>query len=194
MYRKSSNNRVPANTSGFATNATRLRMLRVLLAVLFLLVYKLSMAQTKGTATLYGYVQNVSGGIAPDRSQEPGLQIQTSGGTNYYIYLVSGSSSRIYPAELWINGKLYGVQMKSIVKTPVILESPDPALSGRILVPQTSSKVLQLVPISSNGVKKSANGASLAKTNSVVAVYKQNGKLYYTALSELSSLENAALQ
>jgi hypothetical protein len=188
MYKKSSNN------NGQANHSARLWTLRLFLAILFLVAYKLSIAQTKGSATLYGFVQRVSGGASPDRSQEPGAGNTPAGGTNYYIYLVSGNSSRLYPSELWINGDLYGVQIKSMAKTPVTLDSPDPALNGRVLVPKTSFRVVQLVPISSNGVKKSANGASLAKTYSVVAVYKQNGRFYYTTLSELNSLESAALQ
>jgi hypothetical protein len=149
-------------------------------------------AQTKGNAKLYGYVQSVSGGASPERSEGP--TVATNSGTNYYIYLTSQSSSRIYPSELWINGERYGVQMKTIAETPVLFESADPALNNKTLVPKTKQKVIQLVPITANGVKKSAKGEALSKTNGVVAVYKLNGKFYYATLKELSRLENAALQ
>lgn len=193
MFKRSSNNKDIAKAARYTLNG-RLWALRAILAILFLVAYKMSMAQTKGNAKLYGYKQNVSGGVAPDRSQEPGSANAASGGTNYYIYLVSSNGSRIYPSELWIDGTLYGVQIKSIAKTPVRLESPDPALNSQELVPKTAQRVTQLIPTSANGVKKSAKSSSLANGAAVVAVYKQNGKFYYTTLNELSSLESAAMQ
>lgn len=193
MFKSSSNNKGPANSAGKPVPPALLWMLRVSLSLLLLLFYKMSMAQTKGDAKIYGYTQSVSGGAAPDRSLEPG-SVSGSAGTNYFIYLQSGKATRIYPSELWLDGNLYGVQVKAIAKTPVTLESPDPALHKKVLVPQTTQRVVRLVPISANGVKKSAKGESLSKTNAVVAVYKQGGKFYYVVLSELNSLSSAALQ
>ncbi|HEX8314741.1 MAG TPA: hypothetical protein VF609_07110 [Flavisolibacter sp.] len=152
------------------------------------------MAQTKGTAKIYGYQQQVSGGASPDRSQAPGSGDRQRAGVNYYIYLSLPGSVRIYPAELWINGVLYGVQFKMESKTPVLLQSNDPALNDRVLVSKTAQKVIQLIPIPANGAKKSAKGHSLAKANEVVVVYKQNGKFYYSSLQKLTGLENAAMQ
>lgn len=151
-------------------------------------------AQTKGNSKLYGYEQQVSGGASPDRSLEPGAGTGKSARVNYFIYLATSANSRVYPSELWIDGELYGAQVRTISKTPVLLESNDPALNNRVLVTKTTQKILQLVPTSSKGVKKSAKGTLLAKTNDVVMVYKQNGKFYYSVLPKLSGLESAAMQ
>jgi hypothetical protein len=165
------------------------------LALLIFAINFIAQAQTKGNAKIYGYVQSVSGGASPNRSEPPELQNNKGAGNNYYIYLALGTASRIYPSEIWIKGDLYGVQTKPIKKTPVVMESEVFApTEERILVPKTTQKVTQLIPVASNGEKTSAKRESLAKSNDVVVVYKLAGKFYYATLKSLTSLQNAAMQ
>ena len=149
-------------------------------------------AQTKGTAMLYGYVQQVSKGKAPEISDGPQ---QSSGfGKNYFLY--AASSTRIYPAEIWLNGERYGVGFSTIKATPVEWgNSRNVGSPKRVLVPKTTQQVLQLElkgQMEEKAIGKAAQ--SLAKTSAVVLVYKQGGKFYYTTLKKLDELERASLQ
>ncbi len=151
-------------------------------------------AQTKGSLQLYGYKQSVSGGKAPDIIEGSSVRTGTGAGKNYFIYAVS--AYRIYPSEIWIEGIRYGVQVKSITKTPV--EYSDEANIGsskKVLVPATTKKVIQLIPVTAVAIKSVGTKAkSLSATNELVVVYKQNGKFYYTAMKSLGKMESAAMQ
>lgn len=192
MYKNSSNSNLSHPPKTTAASHVWLWLLRVLLSLLLLLFYKMSIAQTKGSAKLYGYVQAVSGGAAPDRSSDPGA-VAAAEGRNYYIYLASANSLRVYPSEMWLEGKRYGVQIK-MVTTPVLHQSTDPALDNKVLVPATKQKVLQIIPTSTSGAKKSAKGEALSLSNDVVVIYKQGSKFHFTTLKDLNTLPRAARQ
>ena len=149
-------------------------------------------AQTKGTVKLHAFKQSVAQGKAPEVTDGP--QVSERQGKNYFIYAVS--PSRIYPSEIWIEGERYGVSVTTITQTPV--EQGDDRNIGapkKVLVPKTTQKVIQLVPIPAVEEKSfGANAKSQAKTNDVVLVYKQNGKFYYKALKRMSDLEGAYMQ
>lgn len=110
--------------------------------------------------------------------------------------MYAASTYRIYPAEIWIEGIRYGVSVKPITKTPV--EYSDEANIGSprsVLVPATSKKIIQLIPISATAAKHMGTMAkSLSATNELVVVYKQGGKFYYNTLKSLSAIESAAMQ
>ena len=146
--------------------------------------------QRKGTIKLYGYVQYASGGKGPEGT---GLRVSKGAGKNYFIYASSPSS--INATEVWIEGVRYSVSTKT-VKDPV--EYADAGNIGapkKVLVPQTHQKLVQLIPNSSINAKSgSTKWKSLALTNALVVVYKQNGKLYYSALKTLSDLQSASMQ
>jgi hypothetical protein len=151
------------------------------------------MGQTKGSARLYGYKQYVSGGKGPEVKEGSTTKVSGGAGKNYFLYTVS--SSRIYPSEIWIEGVRYGVNSKSITKTPVeISESGNIGAPAKQLVPATKDKVVQLIPNPGSTAKSSGTKAgSLAKTNELVVVYKLNGKFYYNTLETLSDLDSAAM-
>lgn len=153
-----------------------------------------TIAQTKGTIKLYGYRQSVSGGKAPEIQEGSNTGISEGGGKNYFLYALS--PSRIYPSEIWIEGTRYGVTIKSIAKTPVkYTDEMNIGSPEKVLVPKTSQKLIQLIPVRSMNSKPSgAKAKSLARTNELVVVYQQGGKFYYTALKTLSELESAAMQ
>ncbi|MDQ3277631.1 MAG: hypothetical protein M3Q06_04860, partial [Bacteroidota bacterium] len=129
-------------------------------------------AQEKGTVKLYGFYQAVSRGKAPEMNSETGLRTSGGQGRNYFLYAVS--SSRIYPAEIWIKGTRMGVTPQTVAKTPV--EYGDDGNIGspkKVLVPKTSQRVTQLVLAPAVQDKNLGTKAkSLAKTNEVVLVYK----------------------
>lgn len=147
-------------------------------------------AQTKGNATLYGYVQYVSRGKAPE-PDAGGLKTSEGARKNYVLY--AASSSRIYPLEIWVEGVRYGVSVRT-VQTPV--EYGDEAgvgLPKEVLVPKTAKTVIQLAPAPGRAPKTtSATGKRLAGANEVVLIYKQNGKLVYSTQAKLKKLAAAA--
>lgn len=150
--------------------------------------------QTKGSAKLYGYIQQVSGGARPDPSAEPGTANGSNGGKNYFLYVAS--KARLYASEIWVEGNRYGVTTKAIGQTPV--EHNDEMIPGsprKVLVPKTGSKVVQLI-LRPAGASKSvgSKARSLAAVNEVVLVYKEGSKFYYNTLGKLSALDAAAMQ
>lgn len=147
-------------------------------------------SQGRGTIKLYGYVQSVSGGKAPEMDANTGLRTGGPSRKNYRLYTVS--KTRIYPSELWIEGARYGFSTTPIKKTPVeYIDDGNIGAPKKELVPKTAGQVLQLVPVSSS-VAKPVNGKakSLSTKNAVVLVYKQGAKFYYSTLASLSSLES----
>lgn len=151
-------------------------------------------AQNKGTVKLYGYYQPVSVGKAPEINDETGLRTSEGQGRNYFLYAVS--SSRIYPAEIWVEGTRMGVTVKTVANTPVTYgDDANIGSPKKVLVPQTSQIVTQLILTPAiNGKNLGINAAKLAQANSVVLVYKQAGKFYYSTLADLTALNSAAAQ
>lgn len=159
-----------------------------------------SMAQQNGNLRLYAYYQPVTPGIQKARDiDENGNRVsanETGSTGNYMIYAVPASAARVYPVELWIKGQKYGVSAKTITQTPVTHTNPaNPAHPAPVvLVPKTSSKVLQLRPTDAIPGKHFAAAERLAQNNEVVFVYKQAGKFYYQPLAKFSELGAAAMQ
>ena len=166
--------------------------MKPLLIVSVMTISVLASAQSKGTAKLYGYVQEVSGGKRPEISgnTEPSRGPRK----NYMLYAVS--STRIYPTSVWVEGVQYGVAPKTISSTPVEYANENNIGSPKqTLVPSTKQKVVQLILNSTPQRKGSSQSASsMAKSNDVVLVYKLGDKSYYTLLKNLSPLEAAAMQ
>lgn len=166
-------------------------------AILFFLLAACSSwsgnAQTKGTLKLYGFTQAVSGGKAPEMDPNTGLRVSGGAGKNYFLYAVS--PARIYPSEIWIEGTRFGVDIQSVKETPVEYSEPgNIGAPSKVLIPKTTQKVIQLLPGRAVEVKGTSKKAgSLAKTNELVVVYKQNGKFYYQTLSKLIDLQAAAM-
>lgn len=151
-------------------------------------------AQEKGKVKLYGYYQPVSAGKSPEMNAETGLRTSAGQGKNYFLYAVS--SSRVYPAEIWVEGARMGVTIKTITTTPV-LHGDDANIGSpkQELVPQTSQRVTQLVLTPAATEKNPGNKAkNLAQTNEVVLVYKQDGRFQYSVLQKLTRLGSAAAQ
>jgi len=153
-------------------------------------------AQLKGTATLYGYRQEVLPGAAKGGIEMSGAEEKSpaKSGTNYFIYLVS--DSRVYPSEIWVDGAPYSARVE-LVKTTPVTNAPSPAVAGEapvVLVPKTDRQVVRLTPAPVIQEKQSARVKSLAGSNAIVVVYKQGGKFFYATLKELKPLQAAAMQ
>lgn len=151
-----------------------------------------SMSQTKGSATIYAYEQSVLPGAQRGIIEEGGSEVVTDSrtGKNYFIYIAS--SSRIYPAEMWINGIPYSISMEIISRTPVINTNQ---LGDTVeLVPSTNLKVLKLTPVPYTESKNYGNISEQTKNNALVIVYKQNGRFYFNSKKQFENLEAAAMQ
>lgn len=169
-------------------------MKQLLAAIALLYLHTTAMAQEKGTARLYGYYQPVSAGKAPEANPGTGLQTSAGQGKNYILYAVS--SSRIYPAEIWVEGTRMGVTLRVVTRTP-IMHGDDGNMGSpkQELVPQTTQKVIKLVlapPI--EGKDFGSRAGSLAKENELVLVYKEQGKFRYSVLPRLRALNGVAAQ
>ncbi len=175
-------------------------MKQTLLLLSLIFFFTTLKAQTRTDVKIYGYIQPVSRGVAPDTDIDEAGNLKTKGlkaGSNYFIYITGPASSRIYPIEMWIKGKQYSAKPEAVNKTPV--QMADPALPNGpnfiTLVPKTSKKVIRLISGSAVTPGKSlAIAKSKAKTNELVIVYKMSGKLYYAVLEKLAVLEAAIMQ
>lgn len=149
--------------------------------------------QAKGSARLYGYVQEVLPGANQNIIMEGGEEVTNAAKPkkNYRIYIES--SSRIYPVEMWIHGERYSAGMDIITQTPVVFGS-DSTGNRKELVPKTSGKVLSLTPSPFIEVKDAGDVSRIAQTNELVVLYRQNGKFYYNTLSRFEHLQAAAMQ
>ena len=149
--------------------------------------------QSKGKVMLYGYVQSVAGNRHSDLAEDGTTKETIRTGKNYLLY--ASAPARIYPMEIWIEGVKYGVTIKSISKTPVIFKDETNIGSlEQTLVHATKEKVIQLIPNSQPTKSLGSTAQALAKSNALVLVFKQSGKLYYNTLKSLNELSAAALQ
>lgn len=169
-------------------------MKKIIIFAILILAGSMSYAQSRGKVRLYAFEQNVSRGKAPEISEGSEPQTSSGSGKNYRLYAVS--TSRIYPVELWIDGVKYGVTMNTIKQTPVEYEDAgNIGAPKKTLVPKTTGMVIQLIPIAATSNKSvGKNAKTLAASNEMVLVYKQNGKFYYSALKKVTELEGAAMQ
>lgn len=157
-------------------------------------------AQQNSNLMLYAFEQTVTPGIQKARDiDESGNRIpakETGPMRNYMLYAVSPSAARLYPVALWLKGTKYGVKQKTVEKTPVThTDYTNPSNSKyRVLVPETSQKVLELIPTDVFANKEFPAAERLAATNEVVFVFRQGGKFYYKTLPKLTKLEAISLQ
>jgi hypothetical protein len=175
-------------------------MKQSLLILALIFIFLISKAQTRSDVKIYGYIQPVSRGVAPDTNIDEAGNVKPKSvkpGSNYFIYITGPASTRIYPVEMWVKGKQYSAKSETVYKTPVQLA--DPAMPDGpnliTLVPKTTKKVMMLVPGNFvNQGKSLAIAKSKAKTNELVVVYKMNGKFHYALLEKLNIIERASMQ
>ena len=174
-------------------------MIKSFLFSLFLLQWLAPNAQQSKQVQLYAYEQQVIPGAQKAKDidgDDNGNSANESGKKyNYFFYAVSASALRMYPVELWVKGKKYGVQFKT-VSSPVTFT--DGHIPGNpktsVLVPKTGNKVLQLIPTDVIAGKNYPTAERLATQNEIVFVFKQGGKFYYQTKPELLRLDAAVLQ
>ena len=155
--------------------------------------------QTVKGVNLYGYKQPVISGAPPKISYNEGGQenpAPRAAKYNYLIYISGPNNIRIYPTEIWLMGKQYGVKDADIKKTPIVHTNVNiPEYSKPVvLVPKTSKTVFQLSPTATLPKKGLAAAKTTAQKNELVVVYKMGGRFYYAAIKKLSLLEPMAMQ
>jgi hypothetical protein len=165
---------------------------RLLSFIIVLNFYLPSLAQKAGSATLYAYKQEVIQGKALGIVDEPATKdtmVKTP--FNYFIYLVSPSS--LTPCEVWINGTVFSVTALPVTTTPVIQETISGA-KGKVLVPATTRRVLQLFISDKEVSAPCKKGKSLSQKNELVIIYMLRGKSYYAKLDKVPEIEAAVMQ
>lgn len=176
-----------------------LRYMKLLITCISLLFAFTASAQTRTDVKIYGYVQPVTGGASPvDAPNESGaVSAVQSERKNYYIYITGPTGQRIYPTEIWIEGKQYSTRTVS-VKSPVELtiHTGETNPKKKVLVPGTSRQVYQITPSPAAPASGKVLAISQKKSaeNEVVISYKLGSKMYYAVLKKLSPLEPAAMQ
>jgi hypothetical protein len=102
----------------------------------------------------------------------------------------------VYPVELWVGGKRYGVSVQPVAETPVVYQNETYLGAPKItLVPNTKQQVIRLLPIAAPASKSPGfSEKTIAQKNALVVVYRQNGKFYYQSLPKLIRLETIAAQ
>jgi hypothetical protein len=174
--------------------------MKMLILLIALLLAVSAPAQQNSNITLYAFEQPVTPGVQKAGDiDESGNRISaenTGPLRNYMLYAVSPSSARLYPVTLWLKGKKYGVKLKTVTETPVTHTNYSNPGSPKtaVLVPETGKKVLELIPTDVYSEKAFPAAESLAASNDVVFVFRQNGKFLYKTLSRLTKLDAAAMQ
>lgn len=168
--------------------------------LLTLLLAGSALLAQNSSGKLYGYIQPVIPGAAAAKrvTDDAGHVVERKPEDtrfNYFIYLTTAQTTRVYPIEMWIKGQPFSAMPKTVT-TPV--EQTSHLVPGRpqktVLVPETTQKVTQLEPAPFIAEKSNAKAASLALENELVVVYKQGGKTYIKTLKTLSELSPKALQ
>ena len=160
-------------------------MKSTILVVIFMVLGINSFSQNG--VKLYGFIQDVLPGTIPKGTDENGQPIQArKSQTVYRIFLTGPSKGKIYPAEIWINGRQYAASYETIRSTPVEARSDNKTVA---MVPKTSGQVIQVNPMDRTDGKKFPNAKAKAALNDVVIVYKLNGKFYSATLKKLVRLE-----
>ena len=150
----------------------------------------LSYAQIEGASKLYAYKQQQTPGTV--RRDDNGNERPRVQQFNYFIYLVSKSA--VVPTEIWINGQAYSVKAYQ-QSPPVEYRHPNSAdTKPQILVPKTTSRVLQLSPTQDKIETPNRKGKTLASKNELVVIYKANKKWYYKTVPKMKALEPLMMQ
>ena len=155
-----------------------------------ILISFFSFAQVEGASKVYGYKQKVMPGTI--RVDENGNAVPKKSQYNYYFYLAS--SSKVTPAELWIDGEAYSVTSVEVKTTPVEYKNATGNSNSKLLVPKTTRRVLQLSPSVDKLQKPNTKAKALSLKNELVIIYKGGGKSYYKTISKLGELEPLAMQ
>lgn len=162
-------------------------IMKYILLLIFLAIGFGALAQSRGKARIFGFVQPVAPAVAGGSLDISGEEVPTArtGGQNLMLYIAA--PSRVYPSEIWVNGEQYSVRSMEVRTSPV-------RHGSKVLVPRTAQKVWQMIPGPAAAAKSHAKARQLAKTNEMVVVYKQNGKFWYNTLAKVETLEGAARQ
>jgi len=168
--------------------------MRTILSFAFTFFVMNCMGQAKGTAVLKAYHQPVVSGVNNGVIEEGGTEAKMSDERkgNDYIYLLS--ASRVYPVELWLDGKRYGVIAESVsspVRNPHYgAGSKDP----QFFVPANTNKVVRLSASPAIEGKEILTQNAITESNEILVVYRSAGKLYYSVLKKATLLDGAAME
>jgi hypothetical protein len=156
--------------------------------VLLFLGFQLTGFGQKDGITLYAFEQKVIPGIAPARDVVEGGKVvkKTSWAEKqYYIFLTTPDNITVYPVLVWIKGKAFGVRSKESATPVKRLSTNDTTI---VLVPKTEQRVVRLFPVET-ALGKQQWGATLAKQNELVLVYKIKGRHYYLVKERFERLD-----
>jgi hypothetical protein len=154
-------------------------------------------AQSKPFVNVYAYSQVVSAGVNPGGVvQEGGTEIKVSATEkiNYYFYAEYPPKEKLSVSIIYIKGKPYRVKTAKNIETPVRGAAEDLSTGSNkmVLVPETSNKVILLLPaLALNANKKHpAWLKDLLAKNEVVIACVWKGKTWYFGVPKIKMLPN----
>ena len=112
---------------------------------------------------------------------------KTSNKTVYYIYVLTQAGTTIQPKEIFVKDHWYQITSYKTVKTPVnTKEAP-----VKKLVPASKNKVIQieLGTVLQNGSVTAEKNRKNKSTYELFISYLWKGKIYYTSLRNIKSLD-----
>lgn len=145
---------------------------------------------------LYAYRQTSLPGIpSSENKDEKGKLIEEkkSFSLTYSIYFTFSKDKTISLLELWLNGKVFGIEQQTILSTPIEYSFDNNSFQPQkmVLVPFTNNKVLKLSPIEKLPGKISLAKKTLATTNELIVVYEENNKVNLKTVKKIKNLPPA---
>lgn len=143
---------------------------------------------------VYAYAQPVASGIRQQTVSTDGgnekLVTAPRQGMNYFIFIEYKRSKGIRPVYIWMDDKLYTVQVEE-VSTPYYISTAEKIPNKQNqLVPKTKNKVLRL---SFSGEAKGVNWTGDKNKEGIVIMYTCRKKSHYVTLDKITMLEPAAM-
>ena len=142
---------------------------------------------------IFGFEQQSSTGAkaANVKDENGNQQRKAAQQKDYFIYLSVKETHHITPEHLYIDGKAFSVETRTMDKTPI--EHVDNSIPGRpeqiTLVPKTTDEVFELKIAKPLQVEKTSTLQKLTKKNDVVVFYTWKNKKYFAVLKKLKKLD-----
>ena len=171
--------------------------MRGLLAFAFLLIVPAGMMAQSKKVKIYAYQQEVLPGVRKTSIEESGQtkEIPNKTRPKTFIYLEAPRDKKIDPKHIWINGKLFGVNVSTPQLPVVLINTAIPKKAPDTLARKTNNLVIQLEPVMDvPAFTPSSAAKKKMKSNKIVLHTIENGKNCYYYLKSIKILDPVALQ
>lgn len=168
-----------------------------IISIFLLLVFPLMMVAQSKKVKLYAFQQEVLPGVRKTSIDESGQtkEIPNKIRPRIFIYLEAPRDKKIDPKHIWINGKLFGVNVSTPQLPVVLFNTTIPGKAPDTLARQTNNRVIQVEPVTDVAAFTPSSAAKKKmKSNKIVLHTIENGKNCYYYLDSIKILDPVALQ